>query len=410
VRYELEAKRHGAGSNYELARSTNGLTHTIEGTIDGTWGFRVRAFDALGTPSAYLEIASATLSINGTPPDDVDGFSITNLNGTSILSWNAVTNKNLSHYEIRFANVLSGADWNSALVVVERIPSSATSVSVASRTGTFLIKAVTLPTGAYPQGVYSQNAMSVIVDVDFLQTFNFVEDLIEDPTFSGTKTNTVVNAGNLELTASGGIFDPSGTYDFHDIIDLGDVYTCRATPTIVASGNSTTNIVDDWTDVDTILSVDGAVDGQWAIELQISTTNDDPGGTPVWTAWSTLDAGDVTARAFRFRVVLYSYFSTVTPSIEQLKVQLDMPDIIQSGEELLSSSGADTVVTFPFAYRSPRPAVVVTPQGMATGDYVDLDTANITATGFTFNIRNSSGARIARTFDYHSKGFGRVTP
>lgn len=410
VRYELEAKRPGVGSNYELARSTNGLTHTIEGTIDGTWGFRVRAFDALGTPSAYLEIASATLSINGTPPDDVGGFSITNLAGTSILSWNAVTNKNLSHYEIRFANVLTGADWNSSLVVVESVPAGSTSVSVASRTGTFLIKAVTLPTATYPQGVYSQNAMSVIVDVDFLQTFNFVENLVEDPGFTGTKTNTVVNAGNLELTDTGGVFDASGTYEFHDIIDLGDVYTCRATPTIVASGNSTTNLVDDWVNVDEILNVDGATDGQWAIDFEVSTTPDDPGGSPVWSAWSILDAGDITARAFRFRVTLYSYFATVTPSIEELSVQLDMPDIIQSGEELASSNSTDTVVTFPFAYRSTRPAVVITPQGMATGDYVDLDAANISETGFTFNIRNSGGTRVARTFDYHAKGYGRLTP
>ena len=81
-----------------------------------------------------------------------------------------------------------------------------------------------------------------------------------------------------------------------------------------------------------------------------------------------------------------------------------MPDFIQSGENLVSNSGSDTVVNFGYTFRSTRPAVVITPQGMATGDYYVI--TSITEAGFTINFYNSSGTRISRSFDYHAKGYG----
>lgn len=587
VTYQLEAQAPG-DSNYELARQTNGLSHTIEGTVDGTWSFRVRAMDALGNTSAYVELSNQTLQINGQAPADVDGFAINNLVNSSVLSWEPVLSKNLSHYEIRYSSDLNTATWNAAIPVVDRVSRDTTHVVVASRTGTFLIKAVSIPTPAFPQGVYSDNAALVIVDIDFLQNFNFVVDLVEDPSFNGYRDNVELSgAGNLELTeATPGVFNPTGAYYHRQIIDLGDVYTSRVTPNIVAAGNLTTNDVDAWANVDAILNVDGVSDGLWNLESQVSFTQLDPfipadngfsmskdmtnaawvkenivsttanaiaapdgtitadlvipsttsgnhsirqgfvksassamrvsfkliakaagyttlfirayGGTtatdrsqfyvnlatgemttpsadgafssPVanvtplgngwyeidfsvitnsdanvilrtylggvyngsvsyagngtsgfylwaisahegeiynpWSPYRALDVGDINARAFRFRTLLWSYFATVTPSIEQLSINIDMPDIIQSGNDIATNPSGDTVVTFPNVFRSSRPAVVITPQGIATGDYIDLDPNNITASGFTFNIRSSGGTRKACTFDYHAKGYG----
>jgi hypothetical protein len=64
---------------YQPAATLQGLSHTIEGTFDGTWSFRVRAYDALGNPSTYLELVDQTLLINTTPPADVDSFQVTAL-------------------------------------------------------------------------------------------------------------------------------------------------------------------------------------------------------------------------------------------------------------------------------------------------------------------------------------------
>lgn len=589
VKYEVEGKTPGTGNNYELLKITNGLAHVIEGTVDGTWSFRVRALDALGNFSPWTELANQTLTINGTAPGNVQDFQITNLTNTSVLSWAPVTNRNLSHYEIRYSSALTLANWNAAVQVIDKVSKDTTSVVVASRTGTFMIKAVTLPTEQYPQGVYSNDASMVSTDIDFLSTFNFVEEIQEDTAFVGYKDKTQISAGNLELTeASPGVFETEGTYIHSRVVDLGATYTSRVTPNITVAGNLATNDVDLWADVDAILNVDGVTDGLWAVETQVSYSQLDPfvsstaltsnfydlangtywngsagvtitsnattsptstsdvdrvietaansghalrgdavfsavngtsycamalykkgigatapdiiqmfignltgvefyanfnvttgavtkTGTSVtsagvelmgdgwclcwmifqsnttvsanfspvcfvnnnanasrnptytgattsdiyawgayvfesssrynpWTAYRPLDVGDINARAFRFQTKLFSYFATVTPSIEALSVTIDMTDFLQSGENLTSNASADTVVTFPYTFRSPRPAVVITPQGMATGDYFEV--TNITAAGFTINFYNSSGTRISRSFDYHTKGYG----
>lgn len=277
VRYELEIKQPGDGSNYELVSVTNGVSYAYEGTYDGIWSFRVRASDSLGNASAWVELVDQTLNINSTPPGFVEDFQITSLVNTSVLSWSPVNSKNLSHYEIRYSSAVTGASWNASIEVIAKVPKDLTSTVVASRSGTFFIKAVTLPTTQYPLGIYSLDAASISTDIDFLSNFNFVEELIEDPSFNGIYDRVQLNTGNLELTqVSPGVFEPEGYYGHHVILDLGEVYTSRVTPNITASGNSLSNLVDSWDNVDLVPNVDGGLDGQWNVETQVSFTKLDP--------------------------------------------------------------------------------------------------------------------------------------
>ena len=50
----------------------------------------------------------------------------------------------------------------------------------------------------------------------------------------------------------------------------------------------------------------------------ISFTNDNPAGTPSWSAYQPFVAGDFYGRAFRFRVELNSTSANTTPSISSL--------------------------------------------------------------------------------------------
>ena len=54
------------------------------------------------------------------------------------------------------------------------------------------------------------------------------------------------------------------------------------------------------------------------ILFYISTTEDDPAGSPTWSAYKLFRAGDFYGRAFRFRIVMKSSADTVTPSISAL--------------------------------------------------------------------------------------------
>jgi hypothetical protein len=54
----------------------------------------------------------------------------------------------------------------------------------------------------------------------------------------------------------------------------------------------------------------------------VSTTDDDPTGSPTWSAYKRFKAGDFSGRAFRFRVELQSTADDITPAIEQLTAKV----------------------------------------------------------------------------------------
>jgi hypothetical protein len=135
--------------------------------------------------------------------------------------------------------------------------------------------------------------------------------------------------------------------------------------------------------------------------LYIRTTNDNPAGSPVWSDWRSLVVGDYSARAFEFKAEVYGNGDTHNISIAEMSVSVDMPDRIESGDDLISGSGAYSVVySKPFMV---PPAVSISAQNMATGDFYTI--ANKDATGFDITFKNSAGTAISRTFDHISKGY-----
>lgn len=123
---------------------------------------------------------------------------------------------------------------------------------------------------------------------------------------------------------------------------------------------------------------------------------------PAWTPWKPFTMGEYTARAFQFRALLTSEMENVTPVISALSVSVDMPDRTESGKAIVSDPAGSTI---PFAqgFHAP-PAVAITAQNMATGDYYTI--TNIAADGFDIRFFNSGGTGISRNFDYVAKGYG----
>lgn len=408
TQYALEAKRPG-NNNYELIYQGSGLSSSITDAQDGNWNFRVRSFDSLNRPSAYVDLNNQTVTINGTVPPDVDDFSLAVIGDNSILSWSPVVAFNLSHYEIRYNLLTTGATWEGSQVITYQAANTGTSVSVPSAVGTFLIKAVTLPTTQYPGGIYSANATLIQNEIDPNLDYLITETLTEDPDFDGNKTNVeVAGDGNLELTfADTNVYESEGTYEFHDVIDLEDVYVARLKIEMEVSADNATNIVDDWPEVDDIVNWDGETDGQWQLIIYVATTNDDPGGSPTWSEWTVAHPGDYVGRGFKFKAVLKSLFATVTPSITSLSVSLSMPALIQKGEDILTDAGG-TAITFDKEYNQSDVAISIAAQDMATGDRYAITSKS--ETGFTIRFYNSGGTGIAKTFDYVAKGYGYLVP
>ena len=148
----------------------------------------------------------------------------------------------------------------------------------------------------------------------------------EDSTFSGTKTGCEVASGQLQIT------DPSSgpseaTYDFSTYIETHDSAERRVRARVDAAVlrlDESGGLFDDapglFNDAPGLFDDLGG-DAQFAdtnLLFYISTTPDDPAGTPTWSPYKQFRAGEFYGRAFRFRVVLKSTSDNVTPSITAL--------------------------------------------------------------------------------------------
>ena len=151
-----------------------------------------------------------------------------------------------------------------------------------------------------------------------------------------------------------------------------------------------------------------AYDGSTAI-VQVATTLDDPASpTATFTPFNNLSAGSFTARGYKFRAVLTTNNLDVAPKVTRLEVKIDMPDTLQSGEDI-SFTGSTSIV-FPFAfYTTSAPAVGTSVTGLGTGDFIEI--TNKTNSGFTVTAKDSSGSQLTTQteIDYVARGYGKET-
>jgi len=286
---------------------------------DDLYDFRARAINTFGIKGEWEFLFNIEASGLAIPPSDITGLAYEITNGNAFLEWNPVPDLDLSFYRVRHAIETTGATWANATTAIDKVPRPASSVSLASRSGTYMIR-------PYDKGgVSSSGYASVVVLPEVLEPFTTTLTQTENPTFSGTKSGCNVNVSNyLEIT------DPSvapseATYTFSNYIDTGTSRRIKArVDASVIRINELGNTFDDlpglFNDL-TGLFDDLSGDQDFAdtnLEFYISTTEDDPAGTPTWTPYVKFRVGNYYGRAFRFQVVLKSSADNVTPNITSL--------------------------------------------------------------------------------------------
>ena len=397
-----------------MARTSTGIS-IIDIAGGGIYDIQLYYANNVGKLSSVLSIPGYRVQTAAIVPSDVANFNMNVLDSTAYLSWSPVTDIDLAYYTLRFAPQLSGVTWSSATDLVSRISKNATSISVPAAPGTYLIKAVDAA------GRLSANADLVVSTIAGLTGQNTVLTIAEDSAFAGTKADVGVSSGVLRLVGNDSIDDwpdidhvinadignaglaTAGTYGFYNSIDLGAVYTSRLTLDMAVSGIDTTVSIDTWADIDNQESWDQSVDPSlWGVQLQLRSTNDNPAGSPAWSNWMPFVIGDYSARAFQFRALLSSDLAGVTPAVTQLRVDLAMPDRTESARNITTLAAGSTV-TFGNPFRA-TPAISITAQNMATGDYYTITSPS--ASGFTIRFFNASNTGISRTFDYLASGYG----
>ena len=403
-KYEVEYKLSSA-TDFIALGSGSGLNYELIYTSDATFDIRARAVNTFGVRGEYTTTLNYGARPFAEPPADVSEMSANVNQTTAVLSWSPVPDLDLSHYEVRFTRETI-AVWSNSVLLIDKVARPATSITVAAQTGTYLIKAVDKLDNK------SVGAVGTTVAITASETIglNSIITFTENPTFSGTKTNTtVIDSDSLTLTLG----QAEGTYDFNTVYDLGATFTSYVESFIDIAQLNYALLFDDPTEnFDNREGVfDGdpaAYDGSTAV-VQVATTLDDPTSpTAVFTAFNNLSAGSYSARGYKFRAVLTTNNLDVAPKVTNLQVKIDMPDVIQS-EEDIAFTGTKAVL-FPSAFHSTsNPSVSTSVTGLGSGDYISI--TNKSNTGFTMTALDSSSNPLTTQtdLDYVARGFGKET-
>jgi hypothetical protein len=292
---------------------------------DGDYDFRARAINTFGVKGEWELLSNVNASGLLDPPSDVGGF-VAEVNGAVItLDWNAVPDLDLSFYRIRYSPDLLDATWANSITYVDKVSRPASSVSVPARSGTYLVRAYD------KSGIGSINYTSVVVPVADIEPLTNTLSLTDSTAFTGSKTNVEVVSNELRLT-SYGTAPSTGEYLFSDYIETGDNTVKRCRVYISAVNNrydSTSGLFDDQGglfDDGVGLFDDLGGNSQFAdtnVVTLVSTTQDDPTGSPTWSDYTPIKVADISARAFRFKVILSSTSSGITPSISALTAYVE---------------------------------------------------------------------------------------
>lgn len=400
----------------------------IRGVTEGVlYDFGIRSQSFFGEVSAWASVNSYNVIGRIDPPATPSDFHINIISAEAHLTWTPNTESDLSHYQIRFTPLTTGATFANSVDVANPLPKAINNITLPARTGTYFIKAVDV------LGKKSIVAAEITTIFDSVKNINLVTTVTEDPTFSGIKTDCLVNTeGELILDSSvlwddlvgdmdswlglmdggwggtGGSVAPLGTYDFASVVDLGSVYTSRVTAIINQTAIDYANTFD---------SLQGNIDsweGLWDdlngtapdvnVQLQVALTDDDPSGTPTWSAWQDFFVGEYKGRGLKFRALLISNNPTQSPQVSGLSVQVDMPDRTDgAGDKTSSVSGS--VIVFDPAFKFLK-SVGITGQDLQQGDYYKITSKSTTE--FTVTFYNSSDVAVQRIFDWDALGYGHL--
>ena len=399
----------GSRSRVDRTEATSGRYHL---PMIGRYTFEIIARNAAGVSEAAVEYITRTVAAE--TPANVTGF-LSSVSGDQMqLAWH-MGEAIVSHYHLRYLAPDAVGGWRQSSLVDRQIMGN--QVVLPARSGRYLIKAVSL------FGRESVSATELIVESAGLAALNVVETLNEHPAFAGSKTAGLTRHDGALLLMSdspigawpslsavnlmggyGGV-EPSAIYDFADVVDLSEVYSSRITADIRGFGYLLEDRMASWASLAELDNLAGTGSDAWAVEVQISTTQDDPNTSgAVWSDWVALRVGDYIARGLRFRVIVQSDALAVAVRVDHVSVTVDMPDRVMGGDDI-ECPVAGIYVPFAPAFKT-KPAIAVDGQELPSG--ARSIRTNVTRSGFHQRFVDQSGAGVVCSFDWVAKGYGRV--
>lgn len=333
--YQVQFKLHSS-DEWQSAPGALASPARVMDLASGTYDFRVRA----ATATAEGQWANLRFFVGGLaaqPPQAVTGLNLQSIGGFAWLAWDRHPEIDVrvgGRFEIRHSPSVGGPTWVEATSLGPALNGEATFAPLPLRSGTYFIRAVDAG------GVYGAVA-SIESNQATAVPFANVSSVQEDAGFTGTKTDVLAAAGVLKLDTLGnwdavasvdaiadldglGLVKPNGSYVFAGGIDLGAVQPIRLTSRLLAAVTSfATNWDQRVSPIDEWNTIDGVFGGEADAWVEARRTNDNPSGSPTWSAWQRLDSAEFNARAFQFRAQLRSYQPEYNIEVTQLRVAAD---------------------------------------------------------------------------------------
>jgi len=411
--------------------------YEILDSVADTYTINVYSLNGANTPSTQPAVLTFAAVGKTALPGNVQDLTFEAINANSgRLRWAATTDLDVKvggRVHIRHTNLTDGTGtWGNSVDLVEAKSGSATEAIIPLVEGEILVK--------FEDDGGRQSAAEASVIIDFPDALGqlLVQSRREDadtPPFQGSKTSCFYSdeydALTLEAT---GLFDAvadldllpvmdfigdvatSGTYNFANTLDLGAAYSLDLKRFFVTRGyfpsdliDSRTGLVDNWADWD------GAASSAVNAKMYLRSTNDNPSGSPTWSAWQEFVNGTFKARAFQFKAELTSSDPGQNILIDELGYEATFQRRQDQSVGSIASGAGVKTVTFdkPFftgtaalgGVNSSLPSVGITALNMATGDYFVV--GSVTSSQFVVTFRNSGGTAIDRNFSWAAVGYGK---
>jgi hypothetical protein len=384
--------------------------------------FKVLAVSAAGQrlDLGLVGEVAATPVTKTTRPSSVTKISSDITGEVLQLFWEKIADCDCDRYRIRYSPTLTGS-WSSSIPLLE-VDKSTSLIATQARTGTYLIKAVDF------NGNESDDAAVLITTIPELFNLNIIEVINDFPALAGSKDQVETDGTSLTIqpsvigTPDTQQYYSEGYYYYEDLLDLTEIYTVRLQSLIEAEGFTLNDLMSNWTTLADVDYMSSAGSAQWDVRAEYRTTNNlnviadwtpmsdvvlmSSGDADQWSIWRDFVIGDATGRIFQFRLRLISNQTSVTPRVFDGEIRADMPDRIESYENLaVPDTGLAVTYSPAFKGPTPSPSVQVSLQDGQSGDYW-VFTAK-TVTGFTIEFYDNSDTQVARSADFQIKGYGR---
>ena len=428
--------QHRLDDNNWITEETTSPSLRIGNLQAGRLEVQIQALNSLGNTSV---ISPAVFNLVGKTavPGNVLNLSIEAINANSArLRWDKTLDLDVKTgglIKIRHSAKTDGTgSWSDSIDLIPAKSGTQTEAIVPLLEGEILVKFQD------DGGRQSTDATSVIVDLpDALGALPIIsrrEDQ-DSPPFQGAKTNVFYSEefDALVLDGTGTIdtildfdlisaFDylsntwPEGSYVFTNTLDLGAVFSLDLSRYFITRGFFPNDLIDSRiADVDLWSDFDGAVNDSVNSVLYLRRTNDDPAGTPTWSAYQPFVTGTFLGRGFQFKAILQSGDPAENILIDELGYDASLQRRTEQSNGNVASGAGTATVTFdkPFfvgtaslgGVNAYLPSIGITAQNMATGDYFTLGT--VTGSNFQVTFRNAAGTAIDRNFTWSAVGYGK---